>query len=110
MSAADVDGEEDVLIAKNVSVTTRKKGGRPKGTTNDHSRAQELARCRAVNFVAVEYAMHLEEAEKVRKRRLEFGIRAKLVKRAIQMFGIEGEFDAQRMTIYNRIKKDWLEV
>ena len=72
----DVDGEADVLIAKNVSVTTRKKGRHPNGTTNKHSWAQELARCSEVSVVAMEYVMHLEEGEKVGKERLETTVQA----------------------------------
>ena len=58
----------------------------------------------------MEYAMHLEEGEKVGKQRKENGLRVKLVNRVIQMFNIEGKFDVPKMTIYNHIKKDCLKV
>ena len=89
---------------------TRKKGGRPSGSTVEHSRAQELARKQAVNYVINQYAMHLEERLEKGGKRLESGIRKKLVKRAIEMFGIKGEFNVPKSTIHSRIASERLEV
>jgi hypothetical protein len=45
-----------------------------------------------------------------REKRLESGIREKLVKRAIGKFGIEGKFDVPKQTIFCCIASEQLEV
>ena len=107
---ADAEEEEDHLILSDNPTETRNKGGRPKGSTIEHSQAQELARKQAVNHVVVKYAALQEEREKEGKKRLESGIREKLIETAIQMFRIEGKFDVPKQTIFNRIALDRLEV
>jgi hypothetical protein len=107
---ADAEEEEDHLILSDNSTDTRNKGGRPKGSTTEHSQAQELARKQAVNHVVVKYAALQEEREKEGKKRLESGIREKLIETEIQMFRIEGKFDIPKQTIFNRIASDRLEV
>jgi hypothetical protein len=54
--------------------------------------------------------MHLEEKEEKGKERLEFGIRKKLVDRAIKVFQIKGKFDVPKQTIFNHIASERLEV
>jgi hypothetical protein len=66
---ADADEEEDHLILSDNSTDTRNKGGRPKGSTIEHSQAQELAQKQAVNHVVVKYTALQEEREKEGKKR-----------------------------------------
>ena len=110
-AAADVEeeeeGEEDDVEEE---AGTRKKGGRPIGSTIENSRAQELARKQAANWVVVSYAALLEERKENCAKRLEYGTRKKLVERAITKFGIKGEFDVPKQTISNRIATERLEV
>jgi len=65
---ADAEEEEDHLIPSDNPTETRNKGGRPKGSTIEHSQAQELARKQAVNYVVVKYAALQEEREKEGKK------------------------------------------
>jgi hypothetical protein len=65
---ADAEEEEDHLILSDNSTDTRNKGGRPKGSTIEHSQAQELARKQAVNHGVVKYAALQEEREKEGKK------------------------------------------
>ena len=53
---------------------------------------------------------HQEVREKKGAKRVESGIRKKLVKRAINMFGIKGDFDVQKQTVFNRIDSEQLKV
>ena len=56
-----------------------KKGERLTGSTLEHSRAQALARKQAINYVCVQYAKHQEDRAKIGVKRVESGIRNKLV-------------------------------
>ena len=64
-------------------------------------------RKQAVNYVFVEYAKHKKNRG---GERVEYGIRKKLVKQAIEKFGIEGNFDVRKQTIFNRISLNRLQV
>ena len=64
---ADAEEEEDHLIPSDNPTETRNKGRRQKGSTIEHSQAQELARKQAVNYVVVKYA-HFRKRER-RKRK-----------------------------------------
>ena len=64
----------------------------------------------AINFVVIKYVEHQEEREEKGVKRVESGIRKKLAKRAIKMFGIKGEFDVPKQTVFNHIASEWLEV
>ncbi len=63
-----------------------------------------------MNYVVVKYVALQEEREKEGRKRLESGIREKLVETAIEMFRIEGKFDVPKQTIFSRIDLDRLEV
>jgi hypothetical protein len=51
-----------------------------------------------------------EKEREGREKRLESGIREKLVETVIEMFRIEGKFDIPKQTIFSRIDSDRLEV
>ncbi len=108
--AADVEEEEDLLIPGDHPSETCNKGGCPIGLTIKHSQAQELAQKQAINYVVIKYATRLEGREETGKKRLETGIREKLVKRAIKMFVIEGKLDVPKQTIYCPIALERLEI
>ncbi len=92
-------------------VEAHKKGGRPAGSTLEHSRAQILARKQAINYVCVQYAEHQEDREKRGAKRVKSGIRNKLAEGAIEMFGINDRFDVPKQTINFRIvHAEWLKV
>ena len=94
--SADAEEEEDHLIPSDNPTETHNKGGRPKGSTIKSSQAQKLARKQAANYVVVKYVALQEEREKERKKRMESGIREKLVETTIEMFCIEGKFDVPK--------------
>jgi hypothetical protein len=58
----------------------------------------------------VQYAEHQEDREKIGVKRVESGIRNKLVEQAIKMFGIKDKFDVHTQTIHCCIHAERLEV
>ena len=99
--------EEDKDDDNTEKEEAHKKGGCPTGSTLEHFWAQKLLLKQAVNYVCVEYAEHKKNRG---GERVEYGIRNKLVKQAIEKFGIEGDFDVRKQTIFNRISSNRLQV
>ncbi len=58
----------------------------------------------------MQYAKHQEDREKIGVKRVESGIRNKLVEQAIEMFGIKYKFDVPKQTIHCRIHAERLKV
>jgi hypothetical protein len=65
---------------------------------------------KTMKYVVVKYTALQKEREKEGKKRLESGIREKLVETAIEIICIEGKFDVPKHTIFSRIDLDRLKV